>query len=256
MSHITRPSTLWFREIMSALSLVCMPDHALRGTTCAVAMQRAMDHVNELNRADGVPTVTMGIGLSTGDVIAGNIGSMQRSTYSVLGAAVNLASRIESFSVGGQVLASERTVKEAGSAILIRGKQEAEAKGVAGKFWIYEVEGVSGDEALMLAKSDSTFTVLPTAVSVTYVTISRKQISRQNFRAAITHISESGARMVADTSLAEVKDLTVWLCEPRGEGDIGRLSARVSAVTGEDSRKCVLKFTASAEEVRAMFPID
>ena len=71
---------------------------------CALEMQRAMSEVNEHNRERSWPEIEMGIALHTGEVVVGNIGSAKRSKYGVVGRTVNLTARIESFTVGGQVL--------------------------------------------------------------------------------------------------------------------------------------------------------
>ncbi|MEQ8441107.1 MAG: adenylate/guanylate cyclase domain-containing protein [Alphaproteobacteria bacterium] len=83
-----------------------VPDHAAKGCESALAMFEALDHLNEVRRgeaeAEGVPflPLNIGIGLNTGDCVVGNMGSDQRFDYSVLGDAVNLASRLEGQSKG------------------------------------------------------------------------------------------------------------------------------------------------------------
>jgi len=84
-------------------------DHALQALCCAARMQRGMDAINAGNRARGLPDVYCGIGVNTGTVMAGWLGSPRHREYSVVGDAVNLASRIESFSLRGQVLLGEST---------------------------------------------------------------------------------------------------------------------------------------------------
>ena len=86
-----------------------LDDHAQRAVACAVEMQGAMADVNALNRARGLPEVEIGVGVHTGEVIVGNIGSERRAKYGVVGDTVNMAARIESFTRGGQVLMSEAT---------------------------------------------------------------------------------------------------------------------------------------------------
>ena len=85
---------------------VAMPDAAQRAVCCALEMQKAMREVNEYNFQKGWPEIEMGIALHTGEAVVGNIGSTKRSKYGVVGQPVNLTARIESFTVGGQVLVS------------------------------------------------------------------------------------------------------------------------------------------------------
>jgi adenylate cyclase len=76
-------------------------DDAERAVACAMAMQLALAGVNAQNRAAGLPEVEMGIGIHTGEVVVGNIGSDRRTKYGVVGSHVNLTARIESYTVGG-----------------------------------------------------------------------------------------------------------------------------------------------------------
>ena len=82
------------------------PDDALRAARCGLAMQAAMADLNAENVRRGLPVLSMGIGIHTGVVVAGNIGSKEHVKYGVVGPAVNLTSRIQSLAHGGQVLLS------------------------------------------------------------------------------------------------------------------------------------------------------
>jgi adenylate cyclase len=84
-------------------------DDVQRALACAVEMQIAMNELNELNKQSGMPDMYMGIGINTGEVLAGTLGSEHYSEYTVIGDEVNLASRIEAFSLRGQVLISQST---------------------------------------------------------------------------------------------------------------------------------------------------
>ena len=76
---------------------------------CAVDMQIAMNEANRYNRSNGLPELYVGVGINTGTVMAGLVGSDLYSEYTVIGDEVNLASRIEAFSLRGQVLISQGT---------------------------------------------------------------------------------------------------------------------------------------------------
>jgi len=85
------------------------PDYIEQAICCAVEMQIAMDAFNEENENLGLPSLYMGIGINTGEVVAGKIGSDLHSEYTVIGQEVDLASRIESYSLRGQILISQKT---------------------------------------------------------------------------------------------------------------------------------------------------
>ena len=90
-------------------------DDASRAIACAIDMQSAIADINARNVALQLPEISIGIGLNTGIVVAGNIGSERRSKYGVVGHPVNLTARIESYTQGGQILASEATVHSSGA---------------------------------------------------------------------------------------------------------------------------------------------
>jgi adenylate cyclase len=91
------------------------PEDASNALNAAVAMQRRLLGINMELRKDGLSEVGVGIGLHTGDVIVGYIGSERRSEYTAIGDAVNTASRLESNAKGGQILISDATAKAARS---------------------------------------------------------------------------------------------------------------------------------------------
>ncbi len=84
-------------------------DDPARAVACALAMQQTLAGLNRDFVADGLPALEMGIGINTGPVVVGNLGSEARTKYGIVGAVVNVASRIESNTVGGQVLVGEAT---------------------------------------------------------------------------------------------------------------------------------------------------
>lgn len=84
-------------------------DDVDRALLCAVDMQIAMRDLNLEHLREQLPQVFLGIGVNTGTVMAGRFGSDVYSEYTVIGEEVNLASRIEAFSLRGQVLISEAT---------------------------------------------------------------------------------------------------------------------------------------------------
>ncbi len=84
-------------------------DHATRALACAQAMQTAFRKLQPRWQAQGVSRLGLGVGLSTGEVIVGNIGSRQRLDYTAIGDAVNTAQRLQSLATDHQILLSAAT---------------------------------------------------------------------------------------------------------------------------------------------------
>ena len=93
-------------------------------------MQLAMAGVNDRNRQAGYPEVALGIGVNTGNMGVGNIGSKKRTKYGVVGSNVNLTARIESYTVGGQIFISENTLKACGDIVRLDNAMQVSPKGV------------------------------------------------------------------------------------------------------------------------------
>ena len=74
-----------------------------------IEMQQELQGFVKENVAQGLPVVSMGIGIHTGEVIVGNIGTGTRAKYGIVGSNVNLTDRIQSSAAGGQVVISEKT---------------------------------------------------------------------------------------------------------------------------------------------------
>ncbi len=123
---------------------IAREDDAPRAVACAVEMQAAMQTVNERCRAKGFPAIRQGIGINTGKVVVGNIGSEKQMKYDCIGRNVNLASRIESYTVGGQILISESTQRACPDILRIDGQTEVFPKGFQEPIKIYDVGGVGG----------------------------------------------------------------------------------------------------------------
>ena len=102
-----------------------------RAVMCAVEMQIAMRELNLAHLRENLPEVFLGIGVNTGTVMAGRFGSEAYSEYTVIGEAVNLASRIEALSLRGQVLISETAYERCGSLVSVSEPMQVHVKGRA-----------------------------------------------------------------------------------------------------------------------------
>jgi adenylate cyclase len=91
------------------------PDDASNALNAAVAMQRRLLGINRELRDEGIPEIGVGMGLHTGEVVVGYIGSERRSEYTAIGDTVNTSSRLESNARGGEILISDATAQAAHS---------------------------------------------------------------------------------------------------------------------------------------------
>lgn len=91
------------------------PDHAVRAVRAAIAMVRALAEFNREQALAYLPEIMIGIGIATGDVVAGNVGSSKKLEYTVIGDAVNVASRLQAMTkeIGRPILASAETFRAA-----------------------------------------------------------------------------------------------------------------------------------------------
>jgi adenylate cyclase len=131
------------------------PGDAVNAVRAAVKMRQALRHLNDRLRERGMAPLRTGIGIHTGEVVAGNIGSERRMEYTVIGDAVNLASRLESNTkeLGVNVLISDDTYALTKHAILARPVKEITVKGRAQPVMTYEVLGLTGEEPLDTTES-------------------------------------------------------------------------------------------------------
>lgn len=117
-------------------------DQPRRALLCAVEMQLGMDELRRLHAAEGLPQVYLGIGISTGKVMAGLVGSVAYRAYTVIGEEVNVASRIEALSLRGQVLMSEATYERVRDFVHASEPMDVYVKGRVERIRVREALGI------------------------------------------------------------------------------------------------------------------
>jgi adenylate cyclase len=116
------------------------PKDAANAMAAAVAMQRRMLSINDELHAEGYPEIGIGIGLHTGEVIVGYIGSERRSEYTAIGDTVNTASRLESNAKAGEILVSEITANAARSRYQLAPREPISVKNRVQPVPLFEIE--------------------------------------------------------------------------------------------------------------------
>jgi adenylate cyclase len=164
-------------------------DHAAKAVACAIEMQQSMDEINIWNREMDLPELEMGIGIHTGFVIVGNIGSMKRTKYCVVGRNVNLTARIESFTTGGQVLISEATKELVNRSIDIAKELEIHPKGEKNQIIVYDVAGIREPYFLSINKEIDLLIQLKEEISIEIDLLEEKKHTGTLLHGSITKLS-------------------------------------------------------------------
>jgi adenylate cyclase len=116
------------------------PEDASNALNAAVAMQRRLLGINTELRQEGLQEIGVGIGLHTGEVTVGYIGSERRSEYTAIGDSVNTASRLESNARGGEILISDATAKAARSRYKLHPREAITVKNREQPVVLWEVD--------------------------------------------------------------------------------------------------------------------
>jgi adenylate cyclase len=122
-----------------------MPDAPLRAARCALDMLKALEEFNQIRSSRGAEAIHIGIGLNTGPVIAGAIGSSQTLQYTVIGDAVNVAARLCSVAKGGEIIISESTMGACAACAVVEKREPVRVKGKAQPLPIYALHGFNED---------------------------------------------------------------------------------------------------------------
>jgi len=207
--------------------------HAEKAVAAALAMQAHMQEINLWNREHGYPELQMGIGINSGEIIVGNIGSNTRTKYGVVGSHVNLAGRIESYSVGGQVLISPATRNLISVPLEILTQQTVMPKGVENALTLSHIIGIGAPYHLHYQAEDEELLPLDKSVSAAFRCIHEKHVDTLPSIGKIISLGHTGALLETDAVLEEYLNL---------ELDIGgKLLAKVVRCLGDG--RYLLRFT-------------
>ncbi len=120
-----------------------LPDVELHAVKCAVEMHNCIKKLNQKRAEQGLFPLQMGIAVTAGDVVAGNIGSDKRMEYTVIGDAVNLVSRLQGLANNGQVLTSANVAEKIMDKVKVKKLDPVYVKGKTNPLDIYEINELS-----------------------------------------------------------------------------------------------------------------
>jgi len=230
-----------------------MPDRAQQAIACAIEMQNAMVKVNDSSRAQGLPEIEMGIGINDAEVIVGNVGSSKRSKYGVVGSGVNLTSRIESYSVGGQILVSESVRDRAGEILRIDDQMKMHAKGAETPLTIYEVGGISGKYNLTLERETMTRLRVVREIPVLYSVVDGKYVGEGEQRGDILRLSPRSAEISLKIALEPHTNLKLNLSDVSDDLSKKDFFGKIIKDSHRNENCHILRFTSVPPEISAYF---
>lgn len=215
-------------------------DDTQRAVSCAIAMQLAMTEVNSKLEAMQIPALQMGIGLHTGEVLAGNIGSQRRAKYTVMGSNVNLASRIESYSVGGQVLVSEAILNEVKDIVRIDSQMRVKPKGFSEAIVMFAIGGIND---LALPEDKETLVSLTHPIPLEWHEIEGKHIKSKRWAGTLLKLSANNAEILVGFKIELLTNMKIAFIDPEAERRLDNVYAKVVEISLDDPSHCWIRFT-------------
>jgi adenylate cyclase len=201
-------------------------DDARRAVTCAVQMQLAMEDINRHHAAKDLPPLFMGAGINTGQVMAGMLGSTLHSEYTVIGNEVNLASRIEAFSLRGQVLISETTFERCDGFVTTSEPMDVHVKGKAQPVRLREVSGIPALDLEIPRQDVRKSPRVAARIAFTYQSIMDKIIMPSRQQGIVLDLSYEGILAEVEPGLALFEDIRLGL-------DLSLVSGRSHDIYGK-----------------------
>ena len=224
-------------------------DHAQRALLCAVEMQIGMNELRRQHHQDQLPEIYVGIGISTGSVMSGLIGSDAYRAYTVIGEEVNLAARIEAFSLRGQVLISEATYGHCRDFVHAGEPIEVYVKGKSERLRIREVLGIpelgKSVPRQEVRKSPRVEVDLP----LMYRALAGKMVDSQPLAGRVRDLGYQGALAQLAEPLPLYSEVKLAFDLPRLDFRAEEIYARVVSVREKEGRHFAgLEFTSLSAE--------
>jgi len=186
-------------------------DDPARAVACALEMQNALQNLNAELESEGIRPLEMGIGINTGSVIVGNIGSKIRAKYGIVGMPVNTASRIESLTVGGQVLIGEPTYQQIRGDVDVDPPQTVMMKGYKQPLVCFPVNAIRNSYDIQIFKHETTSQQIELHLPMTGWVVDGKTILEPGLQGKTLHVDENQWKVEFESALEPMTDLKLQL---------------------------------------------
>lgn len=224
-------------------------DHAQRALLCAVEMQIAMTELRREHHEEALPEIYIGIGISTGAVMSGLIGSDAYRAYTVIGEEVNLAARIEAFSLRGQVLMSEATYAHCRDFVHAGEPMEVHVKGKAEGVRIREALGIPELGKVVPRQDQRKSPRVDVDLRLQYRPVANKMVASAPRDGKVRDLSYHGALVESAGPLALYAELKLAFELPGLDFRADDIYARVVSAREKDGRHLAgLEFTSLSAE--------
>jgi adenylate cyclase len=219
---------------------------------CAVDMQIAMDEINEENKSLGLPELFMGIGINTGTVVAGQLGSDYYSEYTVIGDEVNLTARVEAYSLRGQIIISSNVYDKARDFIETVEPIDVYMKGKKARITIYELLSVKTPELRSVPRREIRKSPrVEVFMDFTYQCIEGKTILPEKHEGIIVDISYNGLFASTLQPLEQFSDIKFTLTLSMLGSETSDIYAKVVKVLQKDGKHYAsMEFTSIRPEAK------
>lgn len=186
-------------------------DDPARAVACALEMQNALQKLNENLKSEGIQPLEMGIGINTGSVIVGNIGSKIRAKYGIVGMPVNTASRIESLTLGGQVLIGEPTYRLLGSSVEVEPPQTVMMKGYKEPLVCFPAIAINATYQVKLNVKTKNSGHVEIQLPITSWVIDGKKIKEPAIQGKTLNVELDSWKVELESAIAPMTDLKIMI---------------------------------------------
>ena len=213
------------------------PEDVRRALACAIDMQLEMQALNKQNQQEGIAELFMGIGINSGSVMAGKFGSHLYSEYTVIGEEVNLASRIESFSLRGQILIGENTYDHCRDFVTVSAAMEVYVKGKAQSVKLRELLAIPSLQ-LEVKRNDSRRSHrVAVNLPCSFMRLKNKIVMPNKTSALVCDIGYNGMLLEFEGDLNKLDDIKLEFDIPLVGFKISEVYAKVVQLRVADGRR-------------------